>query len=167
MPEEQITIEGRIMAVTATRQIHKVLRDTEAEQRVWDELKAALWKETGQEQMPTAQFISLYRARLESYAQYVHGASVSLDPAAGKPVLLVPKLVYENEVQVRYMVDGKIYNRTVTCITEQQCLARRQPFYLTVDKNNPVVIFNSSNVDYRMLPPPAVQWARSAVAFSL
>ena len=114
MPEEQITVEGRIMAVTATRPIHKVARDTEGEKRVWDELKAALWEETGKEQMPIAEFISLYRVKLESYAQYVHGASVSVDPAAGKPILLVPKLVYENEVQVRYVVDGKIYNRTVT-----------------------------------------------------
>lgn len=155
MPEEQITVEGRIMAVTATRQIHKVLRDTAGEEKVWNELKASLWAETHQDQIPMAEFMSQYRSRLETYAQYVHGASVSLDPAAGKPVLLVPKLVYENEVQVRYVVDGKVYNRTVTCITEQQCLARRQPFYLTVDKNNPVVIFNSSNVDYRTLPPPS------------
>ena len=154
MPEEQITIEGRIMAVTATHQIHKVVRDTAGEEKVWNELKASLWAETHQDQIPMAVFMSQYRSRLEAYAKYVHGTSYSVDSVDGKPILLVPKLHYEHEVRVRYTVDGKIYNRTLTCLTEQQYLAPRQSFFLTVDKNNPVVVFNSATDDYRVFPPP-------------
>ena len=154
MAEEHIIVQGNIEAVTASNRVHKVVRDTEGEKRVREDLRANLWAETGQDKMPAAEFNSRYRAKLEAYAGYAYGAYVKEDSADGKPALMAPKAFYENEVKVSYEVEGKTYTRTVICVTDTKCLEAKQPFYLTVDKQNPKKIYKSSKDDYREKPKP-------------
>lgn len=151
---EEIIVEGKIEAVTASNLVHKVVRDPAGEKRVREDLKANLLIETGKEKIAAAEFNSRYRAKLEAYAGYVYGAYVKEDPSDGKPALMVPKPFYENEVKVKYEVDGKTYTRTISCVTEKKCLEPKQSFYLTVDKKNPNKITKSSKDDYREKPKP-------------
>lgn len=154
MAEEKITVKAKIEAVTATNRVHKVVRDPAGEKRVKDDLKVKLRAETEKDKIAKSEFDSLYRAKLRAYAAYMDGAYVDSDPADGTPALMVPKPVYQNEVKVSYEVEGKSYTRTVTCDTETKCLKAEDPFYLTVDKNNPMKVLKSSKDDYREKPKP-------------
>ena len=153
MAEEQITVVGKIEAVAASNRVYKVVRDQEAEKRVREDLKASLRAESGEDKIAAAEFNSRYRSKLEAYAKYAYGAYVK-DNSDGSPVLMVPKPYFENEVKVKYEVDGKSYTRTVTCVTETKCLEPRQSFYLTVDKKNPERVIKGDKDDFREKPKP-------------
>ena len=96
----------------------------------------------------------LYRAKLLAFADYMDGAYVEKDPVDGTPALMVPKPVYQNELKLSYTVDGKSYTQTVVFDTEKKCLEKEQPFYITVDKDNPRKIVKKSKDDYREKPKP-------------
>ena len=163
---EEITIQAKIEAVTASNRIHKVVRDTAGEKRVKDDLKTRLRAETEKDKIPKSEFDSLYRAKLRAFAAYMDGAYVENDPTDGTPALMVPKPVYQNEVKLSYQVEGKSYTQTVTCDTENKCLEKGQPFYITVDKENPRKIIKSSKDDYReKSKPPAPTGETGAGAF--
>lgn len=151
---EEITLQAKIEAVTASNRIHKVVRDPAGEKRVKDDLKTRLRAETEKDKIPKSEFDSLYRAKLRAYAAYMDGAYVENDPTDGTPALMVPKPVYQNEVKLSYQVEGKRYTQTVTCDTEKKSLEKEQPFYITVDKENPRKIIKSSKDDYRETPKP-------------
>ena len=151
MAEQQVTVVGKIVAVSASNRIHKVVRDPEGEKRVREDLKASLRAESGEDKIAVSEFNSRYRAKLEAYAKYANGAYIK-EGADGKPALMVPKPFFENEVKVKYEVEGKSYTRTVTCVTETKCLEPRQLFYLCVDKNNPAHIIKSGKDDFREAP---------------
>lgn len=163
---EEITLQAKIEAVTASNRIHKVVRDPAGEKRVKDDLKTRLRAETEKDKIPKSEFDSLYRAKLRAFAAYMDGAYVENDPTDGTPALMVPKPVYQNEVKLSYQVEGKRYTQTVTCDTEKKCLEKEQPFYITVDKENPRKIIKSSKDDYREKPkPPALTGETGAGAF--
>ena len=163
---EEITLQAKIEAVTASNRIHKVVRDPAGEKRVKDDLKARLRAESEKDKIPKSEFDSLYRAKLRAFAAYMDGAYVENDPTDGTPALMVPKPVYQNEVKLSYQVEGKRYTQTVTCDTEKKCLEKEQPFYITVDKENPRKIIKSSKDDYREKPkPPAPTGETGAGAF--
>lgn len=149
---EEITLQAKIEAVTASNRIHKVVRDPAGEKRVKDDLKTKLRAETEKDKIPKSEFDSLYRAKLRAFAAYMDGAYVENDPTDGTPALMVPKPVYQNEVKLSYQVEGKRYTQTVTCDTEKKSLEKEQPFYITVDKENPRKIIKSSKDDYREKP---------------
>lgn len=152
MAEELINLQAKIEAVTASNRIHKVVRDPAGEKRVRDDLKAKLRAETEKDKIGKKEFDSLYRAKLRSYAAYMDGAYVENDPTDGTPALMVPKLVYQNEVKLSYSVEGKDYTQTVVYDTEKKCLEKDQTFYITVDKDNPRKIVKKSKDDYREQP---------------
>ena len=149
---EELIVQARIEAVTASNRIHKVVRDPAGEKRVKDDLKARLFAETEKDKIEKKQFDSLYRAKLMAYAAYMDGAYVENDPTDGTPALMVPKPVYQNELKLSYTVDGKSYTQTVVYDTEKKCLEKDQAFYITVDKDNPRKIVKKSNDDYREQP---------------
>lgn len=151
---EEIIVQAKIEAVTASNRIHKVVRDPEGEKRVRDDLKAKLYAETEKDKIPKGEFDSLYRAKLLSFAYYMDGAYVENDPTDGTPALMVPKPVYQNELKLSYTVDGKSYTQTVIFDTDKKCLEKDQPFYITVDKDNPRKILKKDKDDYRSAPPP-------------
>ena len=151
----EVIVQAKIEAVTASNHIHKVVRDPAGEKRVRDDLKAKLYAETEKDKIPKGEFDSLYRAKLLSFAYYMDGAYVENDPTDGTPALMVPKPVYQNELKLSYTVDGKSYTQTVIFDTEKKCFEKDQPFYITVDKDNPRKILKKSKDDYReALPPP-------------
>ncbi len=165
---EEITLQAKIEAVTASNRIHKVVRDPAGEKRVREDLIKKLRAETEKDKIPKAEFDSLYRAKLRAFAAYMDGAYVENDPTDGTPALMVPKPVYQNEVKLSYTVDGKSYTQTVICDTEKKCLEKEQPFYITVDKGNPRKIIKSSKDDYREKPkPPAPTGETGAGAFMI
>lgn len=167
MAEEQITVVGKIVAVTASNRVHKVVRDPEGEKRVREDLKASLRAESGEDKIAASEFNSRYRAKLEAYSKYAYGAYIK-EGADGKPALMVPKPFFENEVKVKYEVEGKSYTSTVTCVTEKKCMEPKQPFYLTVDKKNPKKIIKSAKDDFREKPkPPANTGETGAGAFMM
>ena len=149
---EELIVQARIEAVTASNRIHKVVRDPAGEKRVKDDLKARLFAETEKDKIGKKQFDSLYRAKLMAYAAYMDGAYVENDPTDGTPALMVPKPVYQNELKLSYTVDGKSYTQTVIYDTEKKCLEKDQTFYITVDKDNPRKIVKKSKDDYREQP---------------
>ena len=149
---EELIVQARIEAVTASNRIHKVVRDPAGEKRVKDDLKARLFAETEKDKIGKKQFDSLYRAKLMAYAAYMDGAYVENDPTDGTPALMVPKPVYQNELKLSYTVDGKSYTQTVVYDTEKKCLEKDQTFYITVDKDNPRKIVKKSKDDYREQP---------------
>ena len=151
---EELIVQARIEAVTASNRIHKVVRDPAGEKRVKDDLKARLFAETEKDKIEKKQFDSLYRAKLMAYAAYMDGAYVENDPTDGTPALMVPKPVYQNELKLSYTVDGKSYTQTVVYDTEKKCLEKDQAFYITVDKSNPRKITKKSRDDYREQPKP-------------
>jgi hypothetical protein len=148
----EVIVQAKIEAVIASNRIHKVVRDPAGEKRVKDDLKARLWAETEKDQIPKSEFDSLYRAKLLSFAAYMDGAYVENDPTDGTPALMVPKPVYQNELKLSYTVDGKSYTQTVVYDTEKKCLEKDQPFYITVDQDNPRKILKKSKDDYREQP---------------
>ena len=148
----EVIVQAKIEAVIASNRIHKVVRDPEGEKRVKDDLKARLWAETEKEQIPKSEFDSLYRAKLLSFAAYMDGAYVENDPTDGTPALMVPKPVYQNELKLSYDVEGKSYTQTVIFDTDKKCLEKDQPFYITVDQDNPRKILKKSQDDYREQP---------------
>ena len=148
----EVIVQAKIEAVIASNRIHKVVRDPAGEKRVKDDLKARLWAETEKEQIPKSEFDSLYRAKLLSFAAYMDGAYVENDPTDGTPALMVPKPVYQNELKLSYTVDGKSYTQTVIFDTDKKCLEKDQPFYITVDQDNPRKILKKSQDDYREQP---------------
>ena len=148
----EVIVQAKIEAVIASNRIHKVVRDPEGEKRVKDDLKARLWAETEKDQIPKSEFDSLYRAKLLSFAAYMDGAYVENDPTDGTPALMVPKPVYQNELKLSYTVDGKSYTQTVIFDTDKKCLEKDQPFYITVDQDNPRKILKKSQDDYREQP---------------
>ena len=148
----EVIVQAKIEAVTASNRIHKVVRDPAGEKRVHDDLKKRLWDETQKDKIPKAEFDSLYRAKLMSFASYLDGAYVENDPADGTPALMVPKPVYQNELKLSYTVDGKSYTQTVIFDTDQKSLEKDQPFYITVDQDNPRKILKKSQDDYREQP---------------
>lgn len=148
----EVIVQAKIEAVIASNRIHKVVRDPEGEKRVKDDLKARLWAETEKDQIPKSEFDSLYRAKLLSFAAYMDGAYVENDPIDGTPALMVPKPVYQNELKLSYTVDGKSYTQTVIFDTDKKCLEKDQPFYITVDQDNPRKILKKSQDDYREQP---------------
>ena len=148
----EVIVQAKIEAVIASNRIHKVVRDPAGEKRVKDDLKARLWAETEKDQIPKSEFDSLYRAKLLAFAAYMDGAYVENDPTDGTPALMVPKPVYQNELKLSYSVDGKSYTQTVVYDTEKKCLEKDQPFYITVDKDNPRKIVKKSKDDYREQP---------------
>ena len=149
---EELIVQARIEAVTASNRIHKVVRDPAGEKRVKDDLKARLFAETEKDKIGKKQFDSLYRAKLMAYAAYMDGAYVENDPTDGTPALMVPKPVYQNELKLSYTVDGKSYTQTVVYDTEKKCLEKDQAFYITVDKDNPRKLVKKSKDDYREQP---------------
>ena len=150
----EVIVQAKIEAVIASNRVHKVVRDPEGEKRVKEDLKARLWAETEKDKIPKSEFDSLYRAKLLAYAAYQDGAYVEKDPVDGTPALMVPKPVYQNELKLSYDVDGKSYTQTVIFDTEKKCLEKEQPFYITVDKDNPRKILKKSKDDYREKPKP-------------
>lgn len=148
----EVIVQAKIEAVIASNRIHKVVRDPEGEKRVKDDLKARLWAETEKDQIPKSEFDSLYRAKLLSFAAYMDGAYVENDPTDGTPALMVPKPVYQNELKLSYDVEGKSYTQTVIFDTDKKCLEKDQPFYITVDQDNPRKILKKSQDDYREQP---------------
>ena len=150
----EVIVQAKIEAVIASNRIHKVVRDPEGEKRVKDDLKARLWAETEKEQIPKSEFDSLYRAKLLAFAAYMDGAYVENDPTDGTPALMVPKPVYQNELKLSYDVEGKSYTQTVIFDTDKKYLEKDQPFYITVDKDNPRKIVKKSRDDYREKPKP-------------
>ena len=150
----EVIVQAKIEAVIASNRVHKVVRDPAGEKRVKDDLKARLWAETEKDKIPKSEFDSLYRAKLLAYAAYRDGAYVENDPVDGTPALMVPKPVYQNELKLSYTVDGKSYTQTVIFDTEKKCLEKEQPFYITVDKDNPRKIVKKSKDDYREKPKP-------------
>ena len=148
----EVIVQAKIEAVIASNRIHKVVRDPAGEKRVKDDLKARLWAETEKDQIPKSEFDSLYRAKLLSFAAYMDGAYVENDPIDGTPALMVPKPVYQNELKLSYTVDGKSYTQTVIFDTDQKSLEKDQPFFITVDQNNPRKILKKSQDDYREQP---------------
>ena len=148
----EVIVQAKIEAVIASNRIHKVVRDPAGEKRVKDDLKARLWAETEKEQIPKSEFDSLYRAKLLAFAAYMDGAYVENDPTDGTPALMVPKPVYQNELKLSYTVDGKSYTQTVIFDTDKKCLEKDQPFYITVDQDNPRKILKKSQDDYREQP---------------
>jgi hypothetical protein len=80
------------------------------------------------------------------------GAYVENDPTDGTPALMVPKPVYQNELKLSYTVDGKSYTQTVIFDTDKKCLEKDQPFYITVDQDNPRKVLKKSQDDYREQP---------------
>ena len=147
-------VQAKIEAVIASNRVHKVVRDPAGEKRVKDDLKARLRAETEKDKIPKSEFDSLYRAKLLAFADYMDGAYVEKDPVDGTPALMVPKPVYQNELKISYDVDGKSYTQTVIFDTEKKCLEKEQPFYITVDKDNPRKILKKSKDDYREKPKP-------------
>lgn len=150
----EVIVQAKIEAVTASNRIHKVVRDPAGEKRVHDDLKKRLWEEHQKDKIPKAEFDSLYRGKLLAFAYYMDGAYVENDPTDGTPALMVPKLVYQNELKLSYTVDGKSYTQTVIFDTDTKCLEKDQPFYITVDKDNPRKILKKDKDDYRSAPPP-------------
>ena len=148
----EVIVQAKIEAVIASNRIHKVVRDPAGEKRVRDDLKARLWAETEKEQIPKSEFDSLYRAKLLAFAAYMDGAYVENDPTDGTPALMVPKPVYQNELKLSYAVEGKSYTQTVIFDTDKKCLEKGQPFYITVDQDNPRKILKKSQDDYREQP---------------
>ena len=154
MAEEKIEVKATITAVTASNRIHKVVRDPDGEKRVKADLKVKLRAETEKDKIAKKEFDSLYRAKLKAYADYMDGAYVDKDPADGTPALMVPKPVYQNELKLSYTVGEKKYTQTVIYDTEKKCLKAEDPFYITVDKNNPLKVLKKSKDDYREKPKP-------------
>ena len=150
----EVIVQAKIEAVIASNRVHKVVRDPAGEKRVKDDLKARLRAETEKDKIPKSEFDSLYRAKLLAFADYMDGAYVEKDPVDGTPALMVPKPVYQNELKLSYTVDGKSYTQTVVFDTEKKCLEKEQPFYITVDKDNPRKIVKKSKDDYREKPKP-------------
>ena len=150
----EVIVQAKIEAVIASNRVHKVVRDPAGEKRVKDDLKTRLRAETEKDKIPKSEFDSLYRAKLLAFANYMDGAFVEKDPVDGTPALMVPKLVYQNELKLSYDVDGKSYTQTVIFDTEKKCLEKEQPFYITVDKDNPRKIVKKSKDDYREKPKP-------------
>ena len=151
---EEVIVQAKIEAVTASNRIHKVVRDPAGEKRVHDDLKKRLWDETQQDKIEKEKFDSLYRAKLMAFAAYLDGAYVENDPTDGTPALMVPKPVFQNELKLSYTVDGKSYTQTVIFDTEKKCFEKDQPFYITVDKDNPRKILKKAKDDYREKPAP-------------
>ena len=150
----EVIVQAKIEAVIASNRVHKVVRDPAGEKRVKEDLKARLRAETEKEKIPKSEFDSLYRAKLLAFAKYMDGAYVEKDPVDGTPALMVPKPMYQNELKISYDVDGKSYPQTVIFDTEKKCLEKEQPFYITVDKDNPRKILKKSKDDYREKPKP-------------
>ena len=150
----EVIVQAKIEAVTASNRIHKVVRDPAGEKRVYDDLRKKLWEETQKDKIEKTEFDSLYRAKLMSFASYLDGAYVDNDPTDGTPALMVPKPVYQNELKLSYTVDGKSYTQTVIFDTEKKCFEKDQPFYITVDKDNPRKILKKAKDDYREKPAP-------------
>lgn len=150
----EVIVQAKIEAVIASNRVHKVVRDPAGEKRVKDDLKARLRAETEKDKIPKSEFDSLYRAKLLAFADYMDGAYVEKDPVDGTPALMVPKPVYQNELKLSYTVDGKSYTQTVVFDTEKKCLEKEQPFFITVDKDNPRKIVKKSKDDYREKPKP-------------
>ena len=150
----EVIVQAKIEAVIASNRVHKVVRDPAGEKRVKDDLKSRLRAETEKDKIPKSEFDSLYRAKLMAFAAYMDGAYVEKDPTDGTPALMVPKPVYQNELKLSYTVDGKSYTQTVIFDTEKKCLEKEQPFYITVDKDNPLKIVKKSRDDYREKPKP-------------
>ena len=150
----EVIVQAKIEAVIASNRVHKVVRDPAGEKRVKDDLKARLWAETEKDKIAKKEFDSLYRAKLMAFAAYMDGAYVENDPTDGTPALMVPKPVYQNELKLSYDVEGKSYTQTVIFDTDKKCLEKDQPFYITVDKDNPRKIVKKSKDDYREKPKP-------------
>ena len=150
----EVIVQAKIEAVIASNRIHKVVRDPAGEKRVKDDLIKKLRAETEKDKIPKSEFDSLYRAKLMAYAAYMDGAYVEKDPTDGTPALMVPKPVYQNELKLSYTVEGKGYTQTVICDTDKKCFEKDQPFYITVDKSNPLKITKKSRDDYREKPKP-------------
>ena len=148
----EVIVQAKIEAVIASNRIHKVVRDPAGEKRVKDDLKARLWAETEKEKIPKSEFDSLYRAKLLAFAAYMDGAYVENDPTDGTPALMGPKPVYQNELKLSYDVEGKSYTQTVIFDTDKKCLEKDQPFFITVDQDNPRKILKKSQDDYREQP---------------
>ena len=151
---EEIIVQAKIEAVVASNRVHKVVRDPAGEKRVKDDLKAKLWAETEKDKIPKSEFDSLYRAKLQAFADYLDGAYLENDPRDGTPALMVPKPVWQNELKLSYTVEGRSCTQTVFYDTEKKCLEKDQDFYITVDKANPRKILKKSKDDYREKPKP-------------
>lgn len=150
----EVIVQAKIEAVTASNRIHKVVRDPAGEKRVYEDLRKKLWDETQKDKIAKAEFDSLYRAKLMAFAAYMDGAYVEKDPVDGKPALMVPKPVFQNELKLSYTVDGKSYTESVIFDTDKKCFEKDQPFYITVDKDNPRKILKKAKDDYREKPAP-------------
>ena len=150
----EVIVQAKIEAVTASNRIHKVVRDPAGEKRVYEDLRKKLWDETQKDKIEKTEFDSLYRAKLMAFAAYMDGAYVEKDPTDGKPALMVPKPVFQNELKLSYTVDGKSYTESVIFDTDKKCFEKDQPFYITVDKDNPRKILKKSRDDYREKPKP-------------
>lgn len=151
MAEAKIIVCAKIVRVESVVRKHKVVRDHEAEKRVKQELTDKLKKNGTYEKMPSSEFQSRYRAKLRAYAEYIDGHYVAKDEDDGSPGLLVSKPMWENDLCIKYSVDGRSYTQNVTYCTETKCLEAGNPFYITVLKNQPMTIRFQSHKDYR--PP--------------
>lgn len=149
MAEDKVTIKARIDKVVSCVPTHKVVRDPDGEKRVKEDLQKNL-KAEGLELKPEDKdFQSRYRTKLRAFAEYMDGAFVDKDPLDGGPALMVPLKVFENELELRYQVDGKEYTKTVSHFTKSKCLEKGMDLYITVSPKQPLTILKKSLKDYR------------------
>lgn len=153
MAVEKIVVKARIEAVVSSVPTHKIVRDPEGEKRVKEDLEKRLKAEGLEAKPDSADFKSRYRAKLRDYAAYADGVYVEKDPKTGGPVLMVTKRVFQNELKLRYSVDGKDYTQTINYDTLSKCLEKGGDFYITVDRKQPLTVLKGSVKDYRPADP--------------
>ena len=145
----ETTVQARIVAVRGSVLKDSVERDWESEARVRTELRQRLEKEERLRKMSDAEFQNHYRERLRNYAPYANGRFVPENQEDGKPGILVPKKMWEHELELEYYVGRTRYTRSVAYKTETNALDRSSALYLTVNENDPMQIIGISEQDSR------------------
>lgn len=148
MADDNIIVKARIDEVVSSVSVHKTARDPKGEKRVLEDLKASLKAEGLELKEDDKDFQSRYRSKLRAYADYKDG--VFLEKGSdGKPALMVPRKVFENELKISYSVDGKDYSSTVNYDSDEKNLKKGDALYITVSRKNPLAISRKGQEDYR------------------
>ena len=148
MADDNLIVKARIDEVVSSVPVHKSARDPEGEKRVLSDLKATVKAEGLDLKEDSKDFQSRYRAKLRAYAAYKDGVFVEKGDD-GKPALMVPRRVFENELKVSYSVDGRDYSSTVNYDSDEKNLKKGDALYITVNKKNPMAISKKAQEDYR------------------
>lgn len=145
----ETTVSARIVSVRGSVLKDTVERDWESEAKVRTELREKLEKQGKLRKMSDEEFQNHYRERLRNYAPYANGRFVPENQEDGKPGILVPKKMWEHELELEYYVGRTRYTRSVAYKTETNALDKSSALYLTVNEQDPTQILFIADKDPR------------------